>query len=79
MAAIPLVMLCAACATNEPPRLILPPAELAQCADEPLAPDLPLVQPERDMLLLDYILALRSAWGDCKAKVDGLRVWMGEG
>ena len=59
------------------------PVELTRCADEPVAPDLPareglnldLVQAERDRLTLDYILSLRSAWGDCKAKVDGVRAW----
>lgn len=58
------------------PVLILPPMELTECADEPLAPAIGgLPQPERDRLTLDYILGLRSAWGDCKARVDGLRAW----
>ena len=57
------------------------PAELTSCADEPAAPELPLrdgtaaVQIKRDMATLDYILGLRSAWGDCRAKVDGVRAW----
>ena len=80
MAAIPLAMVLGACAHNEPPVLVLPPAELARCADEPLAPDLPAPSPEtqreRDTLTLGYILALRSAWGDCRAKVKGLATWM---
>lgn len=65
----------------ERPRLSLPPAELATCAGEPEAPELPArdgspeVQSIRDQLALMYVLALRSAWGDCHAKVDGLRAW----
>jgi len=65
----------------ERPRLTLPPADLAACAGEPQAPDLPArdgseaVQRSRDVLTLDYILSLRSAWGDCRAKVDGLKAW----
>jgi len=30
---------------------------------------------KRDALTLDYILAFRSAWGDCRSKVDGVRAW----
>lgn len=26
-------------------------------------------------MTLGYILDLRSAWGDCRAKVDGIRAW----
>lgn len=56
------------------------PIELTTCADEPAAPDLPVVvspadQVARDLLMLDYVLALRSAWGDCHAKVDGAKAW----
>lgn len=60
------------------PVLILPPAELAACADEPAVPDLPpqTMQRERDLMTLDYILALRAAWGDCKADVNGLAAWL---
>lgn len=60
-------------------RVALPPPELTTCADEPAAPALPDRdrQPERDRLTLDYILSLRSAWGDCRAKVDGVRAWGG--
>lgn len=56
---------------------MLPPAELATCADEPRAPNLPGKdqQVERDRLTLEYILGLRAAWGDCRAKVDGLKAW----
>lgn len=75
-AVIPLAMLCAACG-GEKPVLILPPVELTTCADEPLAPDLPAreFQDERDAMMLDFALDLRSAFGDCKAKVEGLREW----
>jgi len=65
----------------ERPRLSLPPPELTICADEPTAPEIPArdgqeaTQRQRDALTLDYILNLRSAWGDCRAKVDGLRAW----
>lgn len=66
--------------------LILPPAELAVCKDEPVPPALPeqdwttlerarIIQRSRDELTLDYILGLRSAWGDCRAQVDGLAAW----
>ncbi len=67
-------------------RLALPPADLAECAEEPLAPDLPAVdwldpvkaretQTVRDRLTFDFVLAMRSSFGDCKAKVDGLKAW----
>jgi hypothetical protein len=63
----------------EPKRIeiVRPPAALTECADEPAAPDLPGrdQQSERDRLTLDYILGLRSAWGDCRSKVDGIRAW----
>lgn len=73
-------MACAACGT-ERPRISLPPADLATCAGEPQAPDLPRadgsvdIQRLRDLLTLNYVLALRGAWGDCASKVDGLRAW----
>lgn len=57
------------------------PAELLTCADEPAAPDLPVkdgteaVQLARDTLTLGYVLSMRSAWGDCRSKVDGVRAW----
>lgn len=57
------------------PVLILPPAELTTCADEPAAPDLPEPGIERDKIVLEYILSWRSAHGDCKAKVNGLKAW----
>lgn len=62
-----------------PQRLVLaaPPANLLECADEPLAPDLPGrdQQQLRDTLTADYILGLRSAWGSCHAAVAGVRAW----
>lgn len=64
---------------DERVRIVLPPAELTTCAAEPAAPSLPEQSPEtqraRDEMVLDYILALRSAWGDCAAKVLGLKAW----
>jgi hypothetical protein len=81
----PLVLL-SLTACEERPRLALPPANLATCADEPEAPALPAqdwtaieaarpVQLLRDTLMLDYVLALRGAWGGCRSKVDGLKAW----
>jgi hypothetical protein len=77
LAPIPLLMLCAACGPKDPV-LVLPPVTLAECADEPLPPDIGLAvnQIERDNLTLAYLLALRAAWGDCRARVDGLKAWM---
>lgn len=76
--ATPLLAL-AACGQPVPVVLTPPPA-LLSCADEPPPPDLPTPerQRERDELTLAYILALRSAWGDCAAKVNGVRTWTEE-
>ncbi|WP_408586475.1 hypothetical protein [Novosphingobium sp.] len=76
---IPLAMACAACG-QERVGTIKPPADLLACADEPEAPDLPGrdQQAQRDRLTLDYILSLRSAWGDCHSKVAGLSAWSKE-
>ena len=69
-----------ACGQKEPV-LILPPADLATCAAMPDAPDIPErdganeTQLERDRMTLAYILDLRSAYGDCAAKVMGLAAW----
>lgn len=82
---IPLALLCASCGDKDF-RIALPPAELAMCKGEPLAPDLPAVdwssvataqpiQKARDAMMQAYALDLRSAWGDCRAKVDGLAAW----
>ena len=78
-----LTILCALALTACAPtrvRLSPLPAELTTCADEPGAPALPPVtgpeaQAMRDLLMLDYVLAWRSAWGDCRAKVDGAKAW----
>ncbi len=81
---IALALLCASC--DGKVRLALPPAELARCADEPQAPDLPAfdwasvetakpIAQARDMMMLAYALDLRSAWGDCSSKVAGLAAW----
>ena len=62
-------------------RIVKPPAELQTCAAEPAAPLLPErdgtdeTQIQRDRLTLDFILALRSAWGDCASKVAGVAAW----
>jgi|JI10StandDraft_1071094.scaffolds.fasta_scaffold136855_5 hypothetical protein len=63
------------------PVAALPPVELMTCAGEPAAPNLPerdgteAVQTARDLIMLDAYLALRSAWGDCAAKLAGVREW----
>ena len=80
---IPLSAALTAC--GEPTPIVLtPPASLLSCADEPQAPDLPErdgtneTQIARDTLTLDYLLGLRSAWGDCKSKVEGVKAWSDE-
>lgn len=69
----------AACQQSRPV-LVLPPLELTTCAERPVAPELPPreQQYERDTLTLDYVLALVEAHGDCRSKVEGLRVWREE-
>lgn len=69
----------AAC-NQERPVLVLPPAELATCAAEPGAPSLPPLdqRAERDRLVLEYLLALRAAGGDCRSRVNALATWMKE-
>lgn len=75
----------AACA-QERVQIIKPPVALTECADEPVAPDLPAVdwtsvetarpiQRQRDEATLGYILGLREAWGDCAADVAGVKAW----
>ncbi len=58
----------------------LPPPVLLTCSDEPDAPDLPgrELQSERDRMTFEYLLSLRSAWGDCKAKLAGVKTWADE-
>lgn len=59
------------------PVIAKPPVALMSCQDEPTAPDLPSrdQQDARDRLTLDYLLSLRSAWGDCSSKVAGVKAW----
>lgn len=86
-ATIPLLMLCAACGGNDRVQIAAPPVALTTCSAEPVAPDLPPVpwasvetarpvQASRDRAMLDYVLAWRSAHGDCAAKVAGLAAWV---
>lgn len=74
---------CASTATVRPVPL---PAELTACADEPAVPELPQVdwsslpaarplQLARDRLTLDFVLALRRAGADCRARVAGAKAW----
>ena len=62
------------------PVIAKPPVALLSCQDEPTAPDLPSrdQQDARDRLTLDYLLSLRSAWGDCHAKIAGIAAWANE-
>lgn len=77
IAMTPFVLALTGCG-QERPALAKPPADLLRCADEPVAPALPgrEEQAKRDAMTLDYVLALRSAWGDCFAKVAGVRAWV---
>lgn len=84
---IPLATVCAACGTRvETPK---PPANLLDCAEEATPPDLaPVpwslgnlteiqrVQAERDRQTFEYILADRSAGGDCRGKLRGVKTWV---
>jgi hypothetical protein len=36
------------------------------------------MQDQRDVMTLEYILGLRSAWGSCKAAVAGVKAWVDE-
>ena len=62
---------------QERPVVAKPPVALLECRDEPVAPDLPGrdQQDARDQMTLDYLLNLRSAWGDCSSKVSGVKAW----
>lgn len=59
----------------------LPPAEYLTCADEPLAPDLPprdgttATEVARDVMTLGYVLAFRTAFGDCKGDLAAVKAW----
>lgn len=83
---IPFALALSACANQPRVQIVQPPANLTSCADEPLAPDLPEVdwsslshayplQMIRDRAVVDYILAMRAAWGDCHSKVEGVAAW----
>ncbi len=74
LVALPVAL--AAC-SQERVQIVHPPATLTQCDDEPVPPSLPArdQQAERDTLTLSYILDLRSAYGSCRAAVDGVRAW----
>lgn len=78
--ALPMLLALSACQPGRPVAA-LPPVELMTCAGEPAAPNLPerdgteAVQTARDLIMLDAYLALRSAWGDCAAKLAGVREW----
>ena len=72
---------------NPDPVLVLPPAELAECEAEPVAPELQAMDwsdmetareifRQRGETTLEYILSLRSAGSDCRAKVKGLAAWI---
>jgi len=76
MLAISALLALTACGT-ERPAIQKPPIDLMTCIAEPDAPDLPGRDEHgrRDRMTLDYILALRSAWGDCAAKVAGVKAW----
>ena len=81
MKALSVLALSALAACSPSVRSIPIPAELATCQDEPPAPDIPAkdgteaTQMVRDTMTLGYILALREAWGDCKARVDGIKAY----
>lgn len=70
---------------GQPEAIVLtPPQSLLTCADEPSPPAIPArdgsaeTQLIRDRIMLDGYLALRSAFGDCKSKVDGVAAWVRE-
>jgi hypothetical protein len=79
---LPVVIL-ASCGQPEP-LIITPPPALLTCADEPAPPQLPprdgtpATELVRDKAMLEGYLALRSAWGDCHAKVEGVKAWTEE-
>ncbi len=81
MKALSVLALSALAACSPSVRSIPIPAELATCADEPNAPDIPAkdgteaTQMVRDTMTLGYILALREAWGSCRAAVDGVAAY----
>ena len=54
---------------------VKPPAELLTCSAEPAAPEIGAPGIERDRIVLAYLLAMRAAYGDCSAKVAGVKAW----
>lgn len=58
-------------------RIATPPPELLTCTPLPGAPSLPGkdMQDARDVMVLDYILAVRSAYADCAGKLAGVARW----
>lgn len=76
IATIPFALVLTGCG-QERPAIAKPPVALLTCADEPAPPSLPGrdEQARRDALMLDYVLAFRTAWGDCHAKVAGVKAW----
>ena len=58
-------------------RIATPPPELLSCTPLPDAPVLPGkdMQDARDLLTLDYILGIRSAYADCAGKLAGVARW----
>lgn len=65
--------------TPERVRIATPPPELLTCEPMPDAPALPDQAPEtqraRDLLMLGYVLALRTAYGSCAGNLAGIRAW----
>lgn len=72
-----------ACGQPEP-LVLTPPPALLTCTEEPAPPSLPerdgsmANQLERDRIMLDGYLKLRSAYGSCKAAVVGVAAWVDE-
>lgn len=62
-------------------RIATPPVDLLTCDAMPRAPDLsaldgtPATQRARDVMMLGYVLALRSAYGSCAGNLAGVKAW----
>lgn len=65
----------ASCGDKVPVKATKPPPSLLTCAAEPRPPELPPPGLERDRIVLAYVLAMRAAWGDCSAKIAGVKSW----
>ena len=70
-----LVLSLTACGDREPVKATKPPPELLTCAGQPVAPVLPPPGIERDRIVSEWVLAYHAAWGDCSAKLQGIRAW----